>query len=212
MNIRLLRQIGAILSFSLLVTGIAQAGPIQIKNVQQVITNSSGAGWQSSSSVLRPTTPTSPTNPINDPKKTENGNDPKKAENSEQQQDGTGPVRTEEIVEFVLSEECNCPAPAPLVASGGGFPWWVLGAGAVPLGFIKKKNDTPIVVPPIIETPSPTPIPSPTPPPPSPVPEPATLFLFGSGLLALGVGARRRFRKNDASNDISEENSTLGEE
>lgn len=198
MKRRLPPQIVVVLCLSLFVINTVQGGPVQIKNVQQVITGTSKAGWQDGSSILRPTTPTSlTTNDPNDPKKVGN--------NQQQQQDPTGPVRTEEVVEFVIDEECNCPEPEPLVVAKAGFPWWVLGTGAVPLAFVDKKKRVP---PDVQPTPSPTPPPNPTPTPPSAVPEPATLLLFGSGILALGVGVRRRFGRNS----ISEETTTVGEE
>jgi hypothetical protein len=90
-------------------------------------------------------------------------------------------VRTEEVTDFVQEEACNCEVPPEPIAPAGGFPWWVLGAGAAPLGFIKKGEE-------------PQPVTNPTPnPTPEPVPEPITLLLFGTGLLGLGIGARRRF-------------------
>lgn len=196
MKSRATYTIAATLSLSLLLStaSTALAGPVQINKVQQVIKGSAETGWQDGSSELRRNEPQK----TNDPVKTEN-NDPNKTGNTTQQtqQDPTqAPVRTEVVEEFVEEGACNCPTePGVIDVPKGGFPWWVLGGGAVPLAFIKKGEDTPPDNPP--STPTPTP-------PPNPVPEPATLFLFGSGLLALGIGARRKFLSAD-------DNPTIGE-
>lgn len=189
-------SIAATLSLSLLLSTASTtvlAGPVQINKVQQVIKGSAETGWQDGSSVLRRNDPPK----TNDPVKSEN-NDPNKPQTTTQQQtqqDPTQtPVRTEVVEEFVEEGACNCPEEPPPAVVKGGFPWWVLGGGAVPLAFIKKGEDLPPDSPP--STPTPTP--------PSGIPEPATLLLFGSGLLALGAGARRKFFTKD-------DNPTIGE-
>lgn len=188
MKSRALKYVAATLGLMLLLPYVALAGPVQINKVQQVIKGSSARGWQDGSSELRPNTTTK----ADDPVKTTETSDPTKATSTEttgqqQKQDPTQTqpqVRTETVEEFTVSEEaCNCTNPQTPVAAAG-FPWWVLGAGAVPLGFIRKKDRD--QEPPPESTPTPTP-------PTTPEPEPLTLLLFGSGLLALGVGARKRF-------------------
>lgn len=78
---------------------------------------------------------------------------------------------------------CDCG----VVTAGAGFPKWpLLFLAAVPLFFIHDKDGEEI-----IPNPTPTPIPNPTPTPP-PIPEPASLLLFGSGLAAVGASLRRR--------------------
>jgi len=194
--------VAAILGLSLFATAIAKAGPVQIKNVQQVIKGTPATGWHDGNSELRTNTPT--TDPITDPKTKKENTDPKKNETTTDpalQQDVQ--VRTETFEEFIEDTACNCPSePEPLIATGRSFPWWILGAGALPLAFIDREKK---INPPPDNPPGSSPTPSNTPP---GVPEPATLLLFGSGLLALGIGARRRFRNND---DTTGQTPTVGE-
>ncbi len=194
-------MIAATLSLSLFASTVAKAGPVQLNNVRQVIKGSPASGWQDGNSELRTSTPI--TDPITDPKtKTEN-TDPNKAQTpTDPTLQQEIPVRTETFEEFIEDTACDCPGEAPPITTGGGFPWWVLGAGAIPLAFIDRKKT------PEDQPPGSTPTPTPTNTPPG-VPEPATLLLFGSGLLALGVGARRRFRRND--DDITGQTPTIGE-
>lgn len=193
MKSRAINYIAATLSLALLST-TTLAGPIQINRVQQVIKGSSATGWQDSSSELRTNDPPK----TNDPVKPANNDPTKNGTTEPQKQEPQTPVRTETIEEFVEAGECNCPEPPPVVDKvSRGFPWWVLGGGAVPLAFLKKSNPPPDDNPPSSPTPTP---------PTTPEPEPLTLLLFGSGLLALGVGARRKFAANG-----SEDNQTIGE-
>lgn len=189
MKSRALNYIAATLSLILLLPFAALAGPVQINKVQQVIKGSSARGWQDGSSELRPNTTTK----ADDPVKTTETSDPTKKTATEttgqqQKQDPTQTqtqqVRTETVEEFMPADDvCDCPQTIVNPAAGG-FPWWVLGGGAVPLAFVRKKDRE--TEPPTESTPTPTP-------PTTPEPEPLTLLLFGSGLLALGVGARKRF-------------------
>lgn len=186
MKSRALNYIAATLSLILLLPFAALAGPVQINKVQQVIKGSSARGWQDGSSELRPNTTTKADDPV---KTTETSDPTKTTENTGQQQKQdptqtqTQQVRTETIEEFAEVGACDCPVP-PQTPVAAGFPWWVLGGGAVPLAFVRKKDRE--TEPPTETTPTPTP-------PTTPEPEPLTLLLFGSGLLALGVGARKRF-------------------
>lgn len=190
MKSRAINYIAATLCLALLST-TTLAGPIQINRVQQVIKGSSATGWQDSSSELRTNDPPK----TNDPVKAGNNDPTKNVTTEPQKQEPQTPVRTETIEEFIEAGECNCPQPDPIVAkTTRGFPWWVLGGGAVPLAFIDRKKSNP---PPDDNPPS-----SPTPTPPTtPEPEPLTLLLFGSGLLALGAGARRKFAAANVSED-----------
>jgi hypothetical protein len=78
---------------------------------------------------------------------------------------------------------CDCG----VVTVGAGFPKWpLLFLAAIPLFFIKDKDceDCDDIIP--------NPTPTPTTTPQTPVPEPASLLLFGSGLAAVGASLRRR--------------------
>lgn len=86
---------------------------------------------------------------------------------------------------------CDC---GEVTVPGGGFPKWpLLFLAAIPFFFIHDCDDC--------ETPTPTP----TPTPPDPIPEPASLFLFGSGLAAFGASLRRRYAKSKPVEQVGEE-------
>ena len=87
---------------------------------------------------------------------------------------------------------CDC---GELFVAAGGFPKWPLFfLGAVPLFFINPDCDTCDSITTPTPTPTPTPTENPTPTPPTPVPEPASLMLLASGLAAAGAAIRRRRR------------------
>ena len=83
---------------------------------------------------------------------------------------------------------CDC---GEITVKGGGFPKWpLLFLAAIPLFFIHGCDEC-----------DKTPPPTPTPTPPG-VPEPASLFLFGTGLAAFGAGLRRRYAKSKLNAQI----------
>lgn len=99
----------------------------------------------------------------------------------------TEPQTTVDVIDAgdIEGTVCDC---GEITVPGGGWPKWpLLFLAAIPFFFIHGCDDC--------DTPSPTPTPSI----PGEIPEPASLLLFGTGLAAFGAGLRRRYAKNKLS-------------
>src|SRR5215210_2000624 len=124
MNNRPIRVLLSIVSlFSIVLASSAiRAGSIKMSDVIQVVSSNPTKLYKGSFTELR-------IEPQNEPK---NGNP-----QPQQTPPATPRIQTEEVVE-ITEEACDCPdlpVPPPVRARGG-FPWWVLGFGAVPLIFL----------------------------------------------------------------------------
>lgn len=215
MRSRAFRRIAATMSILLLTGGPANAGPVVISEVIQLI----GSYQNPPDLRLRSLTQTAST-PISGvvtsgvkqsgPGTRVDGT--VTASNSLLEGVGVNPNNPQRGVEIIDQGDvegtiCDC---GEILIPGGGFPKWpLLFLAAIPFFFIDSGGDvntpppTVTPTPPITPTPTPPP-PTPTPPPPppptptppeTPIPEPASLLLFGSGLAALGAGFRRRRAK-----------------
>lgn len=174
------RPIAALLCLLLAMSLTAQASPVQMGDVVNVVSGNSRQGWQNASTDLRLV-----------------GQEDKAATTAAQESpaaDGAAggiQVQTEEVTE-VTAETCEC---ADIPIAGGGIPKWPF------LAFIPAicltgicTDDEPDCKELGLDCATPTPsVPIET------IPEPATLLLFGTGLAALGASARRRYTRSRAA-------------
>ena len=189
MTKRAFRPMAILVSMMLAGAVPAQAGPVQMAEVLQII--GAGGGTNNASLQLRYVG--------------QEGGAQQEGTSSPasgQQTPGNGAaaqvqVQTQEEGEIIVEESCNCPdLPFDEIAlAGRKFPLPLLALGGIPFLFI-PRGDNPPDVPPTPPTPTP---------PNTPVPEPATLLLFGSGLAALGARARRRYARTKAAGGESVE-------
>ncbi len=190
MRSRALRPIAVLLGILLLTNTPAQAGPVTIGDVLQII-----GSYQNPPSIrLRGVSqnPSTHAAGVTATSGVDNG-DGLVGSNSTSLLNGIAsnqdPQKTVTIaapgdVEITV---CDCG----VVTAGAGLPKWpLLFLAAIPLFFIRDKDGEEI-----IPNPTPTPNPNPTPTPQTPIPEPASLLLFGSGLAAVGASLRRRRMK-----------------
>ncbi|MGI8918436.1 MAG: PEP-CTERM sorting domain-containing protein [Pyrinomonadaceae bacterium] len=190
MRSRAFRTIAVLLGILLLTNTPAQAGPVTIGDVLQIIGSYQnppslrllGVSQNPSTHVVAGVTATSGVD-IGDGTVGSNSTSLLSGIASSQDPQKTVTIVAPGDVEVAV---CDCGA----VTVGAGFPKWpLLFLAAIPLFFIRDKDGEEV-----IPNPTPTPIPNPTPTPP-PIPEPASLLLFGSGLAAVGASLRRRRMK-----------------
>jgi hypothetical protein len=207
MRNRAFRPIAAVVTI-LMLTGVpAQAGPVVISQVVQVMNsyqnppdlrlrNMSQSQTALASGVkgsVQSNTVDDSTDSVVDISDNSIGNVGNSPDNllsgvamvSDPQQTGVEIIDTGDVEGTV----CDC---GEIEVPGGGFPKWpLLFLAAIPLFFIHGCDDC--------EKPSPTP----TPTPPGEIPEPASLLLFGTGLAAFGAGLRRRYARAKLSAQIA---------
>jgi len=206
MRNRVFRPIAAILSI-LILTGVpAQAGPVVISDVVQVLSSYQSSPSLRLRSISQNSAPVvSGVNTLvrvgTGRQSTRNGSEGLSDSlvvtdssgslfaglqiGSGDQQRGGVQVITQGDVEGTV---CDC---GEILVPGGIPKWPLVFLAVIPFFFIHhdcENCDTPTPTP----TPTPTATPTATPP---PIPEPASLILFGTGLLAFGVGLRRRFSR-----------------
>ena len=181
---RVFRGIVATLSTLLLVEGTVNAGPVQIRQVIEVV-----AIYQKTSDLQLRSLATSSSSVSSSATSdvTRSGNllsglviessDPK----VEVVDDNSGDVE---------GTICDC-GDIDIGIAGGSIPKWPLVFfAAVPFFFVHDCESCDSYV-------GPTPTPTPTTPttPTTPVPEPASMLLMGSGLIVLAAGLRRRYSR-----------------
>lgn len=190
MTKRAFRPIAIMLSLLLVAAVPAQASPVTLDDVVQVISGSPRYNGQAPLMQLR-YAPQEDSRTQKSSSASSSSNAGQQSGDAATQQDspGTGnpqaQAQTEEVGEIEVGD-CECgELPDEIVEIPGKrsfLPFLPLIGLVCVTGICSPPEDTP--------TPTPTPTTTPT-----PVPEPATLFLLGSGLAALGASARRRYAR-----------------
>jgi hypothetical protein len=188
MTKRAFRPIAVTLGLLLAVTVPAQASPVTLADVIQVISGNPRYGGQSPVMELRHATQEDKTqqkSSTSSSTSSTSSTTEQSGDASTQQQDPPVQAQTEEVGEIEVGD-CDCgELPDEIVEIPGKrnfLPFLPL-VGLICVTGICTPDENPTPTPPSLPTPTP---------PTEPVPEPATLLLFGSGLAALGASARRR--------------------
>lgn len=191
MTKRAFRPIAVTLSLLLLASVPAQASPVTLADVIQVISGNPRYGGQAPVMQLRHATQEDKTQQKSSTSQTSSTSTTTTTEQSGDasiQQDPPVQAQTEEVGEIEVGE-CECgELPDEIVEIPGRrnfLPFLPL-VGLICVTGICTPDENPTPTPPSFPTPTP---------PIEPIPEPATLLLFGSGLAALGARARRRYAR-----------------